>query len=149
MNSIYPIPLDGSLVCILLTVRAFAIADYIPFKRSYCVKSSSDWDPCDNIRPCLAPNQSCSPRSTQNNFFSRAVSNVCFLGFGYKLQVKTANETASDARTVDLVASAVLHTLSMSSIYLVHVTAAERPPKWLLLCLYPLDYNGLDYQNSI
>lgn len=39
--------------------------------------------------------------------------------------MKSANETVSDARTVDLVASAVLHTLSMSSIYSV-LTATER-----------------------
>lgn len=80
--------------------------------------------------------------------FLMQVSNFCFLGFGYKLQVKNANDTASDARTVDLVASAILHTLSMSSIYLVHGTAAERALKWLLLCLYPLYYNGLEYRIS-
>lgn len=82
------------------------------------------------------------------NFFSHAVSNFCFLGFGYKLQVKNANDTASDARSVDLVASAILHTLSMSSIYLVHGTATERALKWLLLCLYPLYYNGLECRIS-
>lgn len=80
--------------------------------------------------------------------FLMQVSKCYFLGFGYKLQVKNANDTASDARSVDLVASAILHTLSMSSIYLVHGTATERALKWLLLCLYPLYYNGLECRIS-
>jgi len=94
---------------------------------SYCIKTSSGWDPCDNISPCLAPNQSCSPRR-----------------FGYKLQVKNVNDTALEARTINMVASAVLHT---SMVIVVPVPAVlqwlGRPNFYASLVAYLVSFAAL------
>jgi len=91
---------------------------------SYCIRNITDWDPCDNVVPCVSSPGMCSSTS-----------------FGYRIHFKRANETVADAHEISTVTPAVVHTILIALLAfraILHIFDSAYLPAILLSCFVAL-----------